>query len=161
MSLLSKDRNVRVSTVTEAKVRQLWVYSQQCVGGHYTIDIGKGLAPLVFVEADGPEQADRILVAAGAYFYGVSQGRDCPCCGDRWTPAGTVEPASVQTPEVYGFDFDGVFQHPPEYLARSIAALLNHRAMLDDHNAPLACIIYEGGHVQSFSYPKIRVRWQQ
>lgn len=161
MSLLSKDRRARVSTPVDVKVRQYWVYSQQCINGHYVTDPERGLAPLVFVEADGPEQANAILVGAGGYFNGVALGLDCPCCGDRWTVAGTVQPASVQTPEVYGFDLDGKFQHPHELLPRSIAALLNHRAMLDNQNDPLACIIHEGGHVQVFTYPKIRVRWQQ
>lgn len=42
------------------------------------------LADQVIIEADTPDEADVRLIALGGYFDGVSIGRDCPCCGDRW-----------------------------------------------------------------------------
>ena len=38
----------------------------------------------VFIEADTPEIANYKALDVGIYFEGVSKGRDCDCCGDRW-----------------------------------------------------------------------------
>ena len=54
-------------------------YSQCNVMGCY---IGP---QIVLVEASSPEEAEALAVGAGLYFDGVAAGRDCECCGDRWT----------------------------------------------------------------------------
>lgn len=39
----------------------------------------------VLVRADTAEQANKKAVASGhVYFYGVRDGKDCECCGNRW-----------------------------------------------------------------------------
>ena len=38
----------------------------------------------LFVYADTPEEADVVAESIGIYFDGVSAGKDCACCGDRW-----------------------------------------------------------------------------
>jgi hypothetical protein len=42
--------------------------------------------PLVFVQADNADDANRIAQDHGVYFNGVADGIDCDCCGDRWYP---------------------------------------------------------------------------
>lgn len=42
-------------------------------------------APFLIVEAASSQEAEALAVDAGAYFDGVAAGRDCECCGDRWT----------------------------------------------------------------------------
>jgi hypothetical protein len=39
----------------------------------------------LYVYADTPEQADQAAENVGVYFDGISEGKDCACCGDRWT----------------------------------------------------------------------------
>ena len=39
----------------------------------------------LYVYADTPEQADQAAENVGVYFDGISEGKDCSCCGDRWT----------------------------------------------------------------------------
>ncbi len=42
-------------------------------------------AQYVIVDAATAERAEVLALGAGVYFDGVEAGRDCPCCGDRWT----------------------------------------------------------------------------
>lgn len=52
--------------------------------GVYEINDEAGIGRIVWVEAasenDALERAEKI----GLYFNGVEEGKDCPCCGDRW-----------------------------------------------------------------------------
>ena len=41
----------------------------------------------VLVQAHSAEEADSIAERHGIYFGGVSSGRDCECCGNRWSMA--------------------------------------------------------------------------
>lgn len=54
-------------------------YSQCNTGGFF---LG---AQLVIVEAATLEEAEARAAGAGVYFDGVAAGRDCACCGDRWS----------------------------------------------------------------------------
>jgi hypothetical protein len=59
----------------------LYEFRQNNSGGSFT-----GPAEIVFVEADSADEANNIALLNGLYFGGVRNGRDCPCCGDRWYP---------------------------------------------------------------------------
>ena len=54
-------------------------------GGHYHIDIDVGLNHKVIIEADTRDEAIEKAFNIGIYFDGVRAGRDCDCCGDRWS----------------------------------------------------------------------------
>lgn len=41
----------------------------------------------VIVEASSTDNANVIAQTLGVYFDGCDIGRDCPCCGDRWSRA--------------------------------------------------------------------------
>lgn len=40
--------------------------------------------PVIIVEAENQEAAEVVAEQYGVYYDGVSEGRDCSCCGDRW-----------------------------------------------------------------------------
>jgi hypothetical protein len=60
---------------------QFFHYRQNNSGGDFVGPIN------VFVQADTTEQSDAIAIQNGIYFDGCREGRDCPCCGDRWSRA--------------------------------------------------------------------------
>ena len=53
--------------------------------------------PLVFVQADNADDANRIAQDHGVYFNGVADGVDCDCCGDRWYPVSDDDAQDVPT----------------------------------------------------------------
>ena len=57
--------------------------------------------PLVFVQADNADDANRIAQDYRIYFNCVADGVDCDCCGDRWYP---VHDGDAQDqPSSYGY----------------------------------------------------------
>lgn len=63
------------------------------VGPHYII-----------IEADDAEEANQIAeVSTPIYFGGVRSGKDCACCGSRW---------SRKYPEEEGDDFPSIYGSP-------------------------------------------------
>ena len=54
-------------------------------GGNYDTDIDVGLNHQVIIEADTKDEALEKAFNIGIYFDGVRAGRDCECCGDRWS----------------------------------------------------------------------------
>jgi hypothetical protein len=64
---------------------------------------GKFIGPhIVCVEADSPAEANLMALASGfVYFNGVFDGKDCACCGDRWSEAAWQEDFT-ETPTYYG-----------------------------------------------------------
>lgn len=47
-------------------------------------DLDSVFAMSMIVEADSADDANSRAMAIGIYFDGVTKGKDCPCCGDRW-----------------------------------------------------------------------------
>jgi hypothetical protein len=66
-------------------------FRQNNSGGRLVID--EQVALYVYVEADGPASANARAELVGVYFEGCRDGRDCDCCGDRWSEqeAGTPD----------------------------------------------------------------------
>ena len=63
----------------------------------------------VIIEAGEATEANAKLEHLGGYFNGCESGRDCDCCGDRWS-AQWEEDAGEPEPLIYG-------QTPAEYIA--------------------------------------------
>lgn len=62
---------------------------------------GRFYGPMyVIIEAFDAVQADTIAEGHGLYFFGVAYGRDCSCCGDRWSMA--YEGDGNDSPLIYG-----------------------------------------------------------
>ena len=53
----------------------------------------------VIVEADDENEANELATTVGVYFDGVKNGKDCPCCGNRWA-RNWNDP--TDQPEIYG-----------------------------------------------------------
>lgn len=60
-------------------------YSQNNSGGSFDID--ERVAHHVIIQAHSAKEADSIAEGVGIYFNGCADGRDCGCCGDRWSTA--------------------------------------------------------------------------
>ena len=60
-----------------------YTFSQNNSGGNFIID--DDVAEYVIIEADNGDEALNIAENVGLYFNGVLEGKDCPCCGDRWS----------------------------------------------------------------------------
>jgi len=56
--------------------------SQNNTGGSFDVD--SKLCHRLVIEAGSEEEALSIAEDLGCYWYGVDNGNDCPCCGDRW-----------------------------------------------------------------------------
>jgi hypothetical protein len=68
--------------MNEEQALKWYEYSQNNTGGTFILD--DGVAKYVFIQATSPEEANTKAEEIGIYFYGVLDGRDCECCGDRW-----------------------------------------------------------------------------
>lgn len=86
-----------------------YTFMQNNSGGYFRINDRVTL--YVIVEANNKDQANSLAESLGIYFDGCDDGFDCPCCGDRWYPAGkyidsTDAPMIYdETPEQYQDDF--------------------------------------------------------
>lgn len=56
-------------------------FNQNNSGGSFDKEMGYTL----WVQAHSPSEADAIAESNGVYFNGCAIGRDCDCCGDRWS----------------------------------------------------------------------------
>ncbi len=57
-------------------------FKQNNSGGHFVVN--DKLCHRVVIEADSTHEAIDKAERLGCYWYGVQEGRDCSCCGDRW-----------------------------------------------------------------------------
>lgn len=57
-------------------------YRQNNSGGSHVFDDERGISCEVWVEADSEEHARERALEIGLY---ENDGRDCPCCGPRWS----------------------------------------------------------------------------
>ena len=53
----------------------------------------------VIIEANSADEANDVAEHIGIYFNGCADGRDCPCCGDRWSPVSEYDATDV--PSIY------------------------------------------------------------
>lgn len=58
-------------------------FSQNNSGGYFNVD--DKVCHRLFIEAYDYDEAKAKAEKLGCYWYGVSKGLDCPCCGDRWS----------------------------------------------------------------------------
>jgi hypothetical protein len=66
------------------KQSKFYKFHQNNSGGKFVVN--EYLAEWVYIQAKSADEANEIAEDKGIYFDGVSSGRDCPCCGDRWWP---------------------------------------------------------------------------
>ena len=75
-------------------VIMFYTYQQNNSGGEFS-HVPDKLSHCVVVEANSAGEANQRLLALGGYFDGVSEDRDCDCCGDRWYPCSESDGAGV------------------------------------------------------------------
>jgi len=95
-----------------------YTYRQNNPGGFFIND--ESVTINVIVEAENSETADRIAESHGIYFNGVSEGYDCPCCGDRWYES-YLSDGTAESPVIYGNpvgDYNESWVEPGEVYAR-------------------------------------------
>lgn len=76
-------------------------FSQNNSGGSFHID--ERVAHHVIIEANSAEEANRRAESVGIYFNGCIDGRDCDCCGDRWSSQWSDDAGDLE-PLIYGDD---------------------------------------------------------
>lgn len=86
-----------------------YLYDQNNSGGFFQSD--DKVCQNVIIEADDEREADYIAIGLGIYFDGVVNGRDCDCCGDRWSSMyGWGYAQGTEVPTIYGQSVeDGVY----------------------------------------------------
>lgn len=99
----SKTRKTPISGVLNftGKKPRFWHFNQNNSGGSFIQDHENGISHHVVIEAESATQANEIAESIGIYFNGCSDGRDCDCCGDRWSSA---YGEGDKKPSVYGQD---------------------------------------------------------
>lgn len=75
-----------------------YTYKQNNSGGNFLKD--ENVAEVVIIEAASSEEADAKAKSIGIYFDGCEDGRDCNCCGDRWSTASYSN--AYAKPGIYG-----------------------------------------------------------
>lgn len=73
-----------------------YTYRQNNSGGRFIQD--KSVAGYVIIEASNLGEAHDKAEDVGIYFDGCDKGRDCPCCGDRWSRYADA----ARKPKIYG-----------------------------------------------------------
>lgn len=76
-----------------------YTYRQNNSGGYWTFKPKAGISHFVIIEANSTKNADERAEDIGLYFDGCDDGRDCDCCGDRWSRAENYD--ETVTPKIY------------------------------------------------------------
>jgi hypothetical protein len=77
--------NLQLAAALTSTVQNVYTFWQTNSDGGYILTDRVGIITLV--EAPTAEEANAKAQSLGIYFNGVAGGKDCRCCGDRWTPA--------------------------------------------------------------------------
>ena len=85
-----------------------FTYHQNNSGGSFEQDPKRGIGHVVIVEARDAYDADNLAKRIGLYFDGCSSGRDCSCCGDRWSSMTDYyyKEQGDEVPTIYGQEVD-------------------------------------------------------
>jgi hypothetical protein len=84
------------------KTAKFFTFTQNNSGGAFIRN--DDVSHFVIIEAFSSEEADSKAEKIGVYFDGCNTGRDCNCCGDRWSRAYEGEDVPLiygQLPETY------------------------------------------------------------
>lgn len=121
---------------------QWYEFNQNNSGGSFVVD--DRLCHRVFIEADSVEAATDKALSLGVYFDGARDGRDCPCCGDRWS-----EPYR-------GITFP--YRYSDELTFTSVRAYAQYLADTYGWTDPDARLYYATGHVSAVRMVRRRER---
>jgi hypothetical protein len=74
-------------------------FSQNNSGGGWQVDHEAGIAEKVFVQASSVSEANEKAKDIGIYFDGLDTGRDCSCCGSRWSECWEHDEGKEEAPK--------------------------------------------------------------
>ena len=77
---------------------KFYEFGQNNTGGPFDVD--DQVCHFVIIEALSANDANRRAEDIGIYFDGCDDGRDCVCCGDRWSRAWSND--GDDEPKIYG-----------------------------------------------------------
>jgi hypothetical protein len=83
---------------------KFFTFGQNNSGGGFHFDAKRGITHNVIVEATDTEHAIARAEQIGLYWDGVDYGKDCECCGDRWSTWCSED----AVPSVYGTPVAGL-----------------------------------------------------
>lgn len=69
--------------MSETRNLKWFEFKQNNSGGYFKVD--DKVCNRLFIEAEDFDEAVYKAEELGCYWNGVSEGIDCPCCGDRWS----------------------------------------------------------------------------
>lgn len=110
---------VKVTPNHVIKELRWYSFRQNNSDGRFYYDDNLGIE--VFIQATSADEANSRAENLGIYFNGCDEGRDCPCCGDRWYSLWNSDEGEVEFPKISLYIRDKGFQ-TREY------ALLDDRA---------------------------------
>jgi hypothetical protein len=78
-----------------------YTFNQNNSGGSFEFDKRHGISHYVIVEGDSLADVTAFAERIGLYWDGCENGRDCSCCGDRWSRPWDGEKLD-EVPSIYG-----------------------------------------------------------
>jgi hypothetical protein len=87
------------AVIAAPKVAKFFHFSQNNPGGGFYVD--EQVTYHVIIEAYNATDANTRAMLLGIYFNGVDAGRDCDCCGDRWSSLWYTDTGD-DVPLIYG-----------------------------------------------------------
>ena len=64
---------------------RFYEFVQNNSGGSFDTNHAKGIGQRVWIQATSADHANDVAEKIGLYFDGCTDGKDCNCCGDRWS----------------------------------------------------------------------------
>jgi hypothetical protein len=90
----------------ETLTKRFYTYSQNNSGGGFKNSESNGISEYVIIEASSADHANKRAEEIGLYFDGCEDGRDCSCCGDRWSKADEYD--GYEVPSLYGDPIENI-----------------------------------------------------
>lgn len=78
---------------TENNNLKWYKFEQNNSGGFFVVN--DKLCHRLFIQAENEYMAIKKAEELGCYWYGVDDGIDCPCCGDRWSNY-WIDPVNIE-----------------------------------------------------------------
>ncbi len=97
---------------------KFYTFDQNNTGGSFDHMPASGIGYKVAFEATDVQHAKQRALSAGVYFNGCDDGRDCPCCGDRWS-SWIDESDATDEPETHGKPLTGGWGIPSYMLGEN------------------------------------------
>lgn len=104
---------------------KFYTFNQNNSGGWFDHEELEGIGHYVVVEATDANHALDRAERIGLYFNGCDTGRDCPCCGDRWSDFQRDEDGT-DSPEVYGEKYVACESDDEAYISWGIPSYVHY-----------------------------------